>query len=98
MSRLEHCCSDSCYSPCRIQGFPTIKAYVNGRMIDYNGDRSAGNLKDWAISLIPQKVSLPASVGLLLAAASLLSLSPLQDQLRYVRLRACASFKAHRQA
>ncbi len=43
---------------CRIQGFPTIKAFVNGRVIDYNGDRSAGHLKDWAISLIPQKVSL----------------------------------------
>ncbi len=41
---------------CRVQGFPTIKAFVNGRMIDYNGDRSAGHLKDWAISLIPQKV------------------------------------------
>ena len=81
MSGLEHYRCDICYSPCRIQGFPTIKAYVNGRMIDYNGDRSAGHLKDWAISLIPQKVSLPAFVKLLLAAASLLSLSPLQSQL-----------------
>ena len=60
------CYSGSAYSSvtdvCRVQGFPTIKAFVNGRMIDYNGDRSAGHLKDWAISLIPQKVrhKLPA--------------------------------------
>ncbi|CAL5222385.1 g4741 [Coccomyxa viridis] len=44
-----------------VQGFPTIKAFVNGRMIDYNGDRSAGHLKDWAISLIPQKVTVLSS-------------------------------------
>ncbi len=47
----------------RVQGFPTIKAYVNGRMIDYSGDRSAGHLKDWAISLIPQKVRTVLTVG-----------------------------------
>ena len=45
------------HAPCRVQGFPTIKAFVNGRMVDYNGDRSAGGLKDWAISLIPSKVT-----------------------------------------
>ena len=48
---------------CRVQGFPTIKAFVNGRMIDYNGDRSAGHLKDWAISLIPQKVRARLTTG-----------------------------------
>ena len=69
MPRLKRFRSDICSSTCRIQGFPTIKAYVNGRMIDYTGDRSAGHLKDWAISLIPQKVSLPTSVRLLHAAA-----------------------------
>lgn len=46
-----------------MQGFPTIKAFVNGRMIDYNGDRSAGHLKDWAISLIPQKVRARLTTG-----------------------------------
>ena len=86
MPRLKRFRSDICSSPCRIQGFPTIKAYVNGRMIDYNGDRSAGHLKDWAISLIPQKVLLPAFVRLLLAAAALLCLSPLQNQLRQIVL------------
>ena len=40
-----------------MQGFPTINAFVNGRMVDYNGDRSAGSLKDWAISLIPNRVT-----------------------------------------
>lgn len=30
---------------------------MNGRMVDYNGDRSAQHLKDWAISLIPNKVN-----------------------------------------
>ncbi|KAK9909480.1 hypothetical protein WJX75_002926 [Coccomyxa subellipsoidea] len=45
----------------KIQGFPTIKAFVNGRMIDYNGDRSAQHLKDWAISLIPNKVAVLGS-------------------------------------
>ncbi|CAL8467437.1 g6975 [Coccomyxa elongata] len=45
----------------KIQGFPTIKAYVNGRMVEYNGDRSAQHLKDWAISLIPNKVTVLGS-------------------------------------
>ncbi|KAK9806036.1 hypothetical protein WJX73_007755 [Symbiochloris irregularis] len=39
-----------------VQGFPTIKAFANGRLVDYNGDRSASHLKDWAISLLPNKV------------------------------------------
>ena len=30
---------------------------MNGRMVDYNGDRSAQHLKDWAVSLIPKKVN-----------------------------------------
>lgn len=30
-------------------------------MIDYSGDRSAAHLKDWAISLIPNKVISPAA-------------------------------------
>ena len=47
----------------RVQGFPTIKAFVNGRMLDYSGDRSAGHLKDWAISLIPQKVRARLTTG-----------------------------------
>lgn len=52
---------------CRVQGFPTIKAFVNGRTIDYNGDRSAQHLKDWAISLIPQKVTVIPSADAMTA-------------------------------
>ncbi|KAK9821669.1 hypothetical protein WJX74_006601 [Apatococcus lobatus] len=40
-----------------ISGYPTIKAWVNGRSMEYNGDRSAKSLKDWAVGLIPNKVA-----------------------------------------
>lgn len=47
----------------RVEGFPTIKAYVNGRMVDYKGERSARALNDWAISLIPNRVAQLAPSG-----------------------------------
>ena len=46
----------------RVEGFPTIKAFVGGRMVDYQGDRSARGLTNWAILLIPNRVAqLPPS-------------------------------------
>ncbi|KAK9816828.1 hypothetical protein WJX72_005531 [[Myrmecia] bisecta] len=39
-----------------VKGYPTVKAFVSGRLVDYNGDRSASSLKDWALSLLPSKV------------------------------------------
>lgn len=37
-----------------VRGYPTIKAFVAGSWKDYSsGDRSAGALKDWALSLLP---------------------------------------------
>ena len=42
---------------CRISGYPTIKAWVSGRAVEYNGDRSAKSLKDWAVGLIPNKIT-----------------------------------------
>jgi hypothetical protein len=38
-----------------VQGFPTIKAWVGGKLVEYQGDRSAGHLKSWALSLLPDK-------------------------------------------
>jgi protein disulfide-isomerase-like protein len=37
-----------------IQGYPTIKAFKEGRWMDYRGDRSASSLRDWALKLLPQ--------------------------------------------
>ena len=39
-----------------MKGYPTIKSWVNGKTHDYNGERSASALKNWALSLIPNKV------------------------------------------
>lgn len=36
-----------------IQGYPTIKAYKNGRWVGYNGDRSASTLTNWGLGLLP---------------------------------------------
>ena len=42
----------------RIQGFPTIKAWVNGKPAgEYSGDRSAFAIKDWALRLLPDRVA-----------------------------------------
>ena len=42
----------------RIQGFPTIKAWVNGKAAgEYGGDRSASAIKDWALGLLPNRVA-----------------------------------------
>ncbi len=42
----------------RIQGFPTIKAWVNGKAAgEYGGDRSASAIKDWALRLLPDRVA-----------------------------------------
>ena len=42
----------------RVQGYPTIKSVVGGRVRDYNGERSASALKSFALSLLPDAVSL----------------------------------------
>ena len=43
---------------CRVQGYPTIKAWVNGKAKGaYNGDRSAGAIKNWALGLLPNHVA-----------------------------------------
>lgn len=39
-----------------MQGYPTIKSFANGRWQDYQGDRSAGAIKDAALRLLPDKV------------------------------------------
>lgn len=41
----------------RVQGYPTIKSVVGGKIDDYRGDRSAAALKQWGLSLIPNKVT-----------------------------------------
>lgn len=41
---------------CRVRGYPTIKSVVGGKTQDYNGERSASALKNWGLSLIPNKV------------------------------------------
>lgn len=41
----------------RVQGYPTIKSVVGGKVQDYKGDRSASALKQWGLSLIPNKVA-----------------------------------------
>ena len=43
--------------PGRVNGYPTIKAWVNGRDREYNGDRSAKSIKDFAMGLVPNKVT-----------------------------------------
>ena len=43
---------------CRIEGFPTIKAWVNGKAAgEYSGERSASAIKDWALALLPNRVA-----------------------------------------
>lgn len=37
-----------------VTGYPTIKAFKGKKWIDYNGDRSAVSLKNWALGLIPE--------------------------------------------
>ena len=44
---------------CRVQGYPTIKSVVGGKVRDYNGERSASALRSFALSLLPDKVHLP---------------------------------------
>lgn len=39
-----------------MKGYPTIKSVVGGKTQDYNGERSASALKNWGLSLIPNKV------------------------------------------
>ena len=39
----------------RVKGFPTIMAWVDGRLKDYAGDRSASSISDWALSLLPSR-------------------------------------------
>ena len=39
-----------------MQGYPSIKTFASGRWQDYNGDRSAGAIKDAALRLLPDKV------------------------------------------
>ena len=39
-----------------IKGYPSIKAFKEGKLIEYHGDRSAASLRDWGLSLLPQNV------------------------------------------
>lgn len=39
-----------------VTGYPTIRAWVNGKQHKYNGDRSAADLKRWALKLVPNRV------------------------------------------
>ncbi|KAL4447472.1 hypothetical protein ABPG75_004691 [Micractinium tetrahymenae] len=39
-----------------IRGYPTIKAFSGGRLHEYQGDRSARHLRDWALSLLPKHI------------------------------------------
>lgn len=39
-----------------MKGYPTIKSVVGGKTQEYNGERSASALKNWGLSLIPNKV------------------------------------------
>ncbi|KAI3429290.1 hypothetical protein D9Q98_005386 [Chlorella vulgaris] len=39
-----------------VRGYPTIKAFSDGKLHEYRGDRSAKHLKDWALSLLPKHV------------------------------------------
>ena len=42
----------------RVQGYPTVKGFVNGKPAgDYNGERTAGAIKDWALSLVPNHIT-----------------------------------------
>lgn len=52
---IHRCTLKPVCASCRVQGFPTIKAWVGGKLVEYQGDRSAGNLKNWALSLLPNK-------------------------------------------
>ncbi len=36
-----------------VQGYPTIKAFKEGRWIDYAGDRSAAHLASWGLAQLP---------------------------------------------
>ncbi len=36
-----------------IQGYPTIKAFKGGQWLDYNGERSASAIRDWALASLP---------------------------------------------
>lgn len=40
-----------------VQSYPTIKAFVGTRVVDYTGDRSATGLRDWAVGLLPGVVT-----------------------------------------
>lgn len=35
-----------------VRGYPTIKAFKEGRFMEYNGGRSASSLQDWGLSLL----------------------------------------------
>ncbi len=36
-----------------VRGYPTIKAFKGGQWLDYNGERSASAIRDWALALLP---------------------------------------------
>eukprot|EP00918_Siedleckia_nematoides_P088400 GHVU01194299.1.p1 GENE.GHVU01194299.1~~GHVU01194299.1.p1 ORF type:complete len:184 (-),score=38.54 GHVU01194299.1:40-591(-) len=40
----------------RVQGFPTVKMYIGGVWIDYNLERSAASVVDWAMKQLTQSV------------------------------------------
>ena len=52
------CVDELCVSTSRVQGYPTIMAFVNGKAAgEYSGERSAGAIKTWALGLVPNHVT-----------------------------------------
>ncbi len=45
-------------APRRVKGYPTVKAFVNGRDAgDYSGERTAAAAKAWALGLVPNHIT-----------------------------------------
>ncbi|GAB4816305.1 hypothetical protein N2152v2_003351 [Parachlorella kessleri] len=40
----------------QIRGYPTIKAFRDGKLFDYQGERTASAIRDWGLSLLPNHV------------------------------------------
>jgi protein disulfide-isomerase-like protein len=36
-----------------IKGYPTIKGFKEGKLVEYRGDRSAAALRDWGLGMLP---------------------------------------------
>lgn len=40
-----------------VSSYPTIKAFVQGKVVDYRGDRTAAGVRDWAVRQLPNHVA-----------------------------------------